>query len=62
MDELVCARCEVRFPLEQDHTEIVRRDFVEIPRPTRVEYLCTDCWRAYVEEFVGEEWPGEHGN
>ena len=57
MDELVCTRCGGQFPLERDHTEIVRRDFVEVPRPTRVEYLCADCWRVYVEEFLGNEWP-----
>lgn len=57
MDELVCTRCGEEFPLERDHTEIVRRDFVAVPQPTRVEYLCADCWRAYVEEFLGREWP-----
>ena len=36
---------------------VVRRDFVEVPQPTNVEYLCAGCWRVYVEEFLGEEWP-----
>lgn len=50
-----CARCEAAFPIGADHTEIVRRDFVDRPRPSRVERLCTDCWAAYVEEFLGED-------
>ena len=54
--ELDCARCGGSFPLQTPHTELVRRDFVEAPRPSTVEHLCRDCWRRYVEEFLGEEW------
>ncbi len=38
-----------------DHTEIVRRDFVDRPRPSRVERLCPDCWETYVEDFLDED-------
>ena len=48
-----CGRCGAAFPATADHTEIVRRDFVDVPRPTRIERLCADCWEAYVTEFVG---------
>jgi DNA-directed RNA polymerase subunit RPC12/RpoP len=54
-DTLRCARCGATFPLTADHTELVRRDFVETPRPSRVEQLCADCWRVYVEEFLGRD-------
>jgi hypothetical protein len=50
-----CERCETAFPATANHTEFVRRDFVEIPRPTRIERLCSDCWEAYVSEFLGAE-------
>jgi hypothetical protein len=48
-----CAWCEAAFPMGADHTEIVRRDFVDHPRPSRVERLCPDCWATYVGEFLG---------
>jgi hypothetical protein len=48
-----CERCEASFPATANHTEIVRRDFVEVPRPTRIERLCSDCWESYVSEFLG---------
>ena len=38
-----------------DHTELVRRDFVDRPRPARVERLCTDCWATYVGDFLDED-------
>lgn len=57
MKELDCSRCGAHFPLDAHHTEIVRRDFVEEPEPTKVEHLCPDCWRVYVEEFMGQQWP-----
>lgn len=47
-----CVRCETSFPATANHTEIVRRDFVEMPRPTRIERLCSDCWNDYVSEFL----------
>lgn len=50
-----CARCGTEFPKTAAHTEIVRRDFVEVPQPSRVERLCGDCWEAYVAEFLDEE-------
>lgn len=50
-----CERCGTEFPMATDHTEIVRRDFVDRPRPSRVERLCPDCWAAYVEDFLGED-------
>jgi len=50
-----CSRCGTEFPGTADHTEIVRRDFVEVPRPSRVERLCADCWQAYVTEFLGQD-------
>jgi DNA-directed RNA polymerase subunit RPC12/RpoP len=50
-----CARCGEPFPPRSNHTEIVRRDFVELPQPTRIERLCPDCWKAYVSEFLGED-------
>lgn len=54
MATVECARCETTFDHSTPHTELVRRDFLETPRPSRVEYLCPKCWRAYVEEFLGE--------
>lgn len=50
-----CARCGTEFPHDTEHTEIVRRDFVDVPRPSQVERLCRDCWAAYVTEFLGNE-------
>lgn len=54
-----CSRCGTAFPMTARHTEIVRRDFVEVPRPSRVERLCADCWTAYVEEFLGRDLDAE---
>jgi len=48
-----CARCGAAFSPTADHTEIVRRDFVGCPRPTRIERLCVDCWDDYVSDFLG---------
>lgn len=50
-----CLRCGTVFNFEDPHTEFVRRDFVDKPRPARVEHLCQECWQAYVEDFLGEE-------
>jgi len=50
-----CARCGTAFSQTAHHTEIVRRDFVEMPRPTRIERLCVDCWEAYVSDFLGRD-------
>ncbi|MEF8850838.1 MAG: hypothetical protein V5A44_01325 [Haloarculaceae archaeon] len=50
-----CARCGTTFRATASHTEIVRRDFVEMPRPSRIERLCSDCWGDYVGEFLGED-------
>ncbi len=36
-------------------TELVRRDFVEVPRPSRIERLCRDCWEAYVADFPDDD-------
>lgn len=57
MDELECARCGAAFDLQEDHTEIVRRDFRGGPRPSTVEHLCEGCLRTYVVEFLGEDRP-----
>lgn len=54
-DQYTCKRCGSVFPAATSHTEIVRRDFVDVPRPARVERLCVECWRTYVEEFLGED-------
>ncbi|MFW6017926.1 MAG: hypothetical protein ACOCPX_03825 [Halapricum sp.] len=54
-----CTRCGATFDTKTNHTEIVRRDFVERPRPSKIERLCSDCWRAYVEEFLGEDFEAE---
>jgi len=51
----VCARCDTEFTFDAPHTELTRRDFVDTPQPARIEYLCLDCWRVYVEEFLGAE-------
>lgn len=50
-----CSRCGTPFAKTAAHTEIVRRDFVEVPQPSRVERLCRDCWEVYLDEFLGEE-------
>lgn len=50
-----CTRCGTEFSKTSVHTALVRRDFVEVPQPSRVERLCRDCWEAYVGEFLGEE-------
>lgn len=50
-----CARCGTDFPITAEHTELVRRDFVDVPRPSQVERLCRDCWEAYVTEFLGDD-------
>lgn len=49
-----CARCDAEFSRTARHTEIVRRNFIEVPQPARIERLCWDCFEAYVEEFLGE--------
>jgi hypothetical protein len=51
-----CGRCGTEFPVTATHTELVRRDFVDYPRPARVERLCADCLKTYVEEFLGREY------
>ncbi|MEF8826625.1 MAG: hypothetical protein V5A34_03365 [Halapricum sp.] len=51
----VCARWGTRFDTSTDHTEIVRRDFVDFPRPSKIERLCRDCWRTYVDDFLDED-------
>lgn len=48
-----CARCGRTFGATATHTEVVRRDFVDVPRPTRIERLCADCWERYVTDFLG---------
>lgn len=53
-----CSRCGTEFPLHTPHTEIVRRDFVTVPRPSRLERLCRDCWETYVADFLGEDFQG----
>lgn len=50
-----CDRCDAAFPITETHTEIVRRDFVGAPQPSRVERFCADCWEAYVEDFLGRD-------
>ncbi|MFB6220309.1 MAG: hypothetical protein ABEH90_02620 [Halolamina sp.] len=50
-----CVRCGREFSKTGVHTEIVRRDFIEVPQPSRVERLCQDCLEAYVADFLGEE-------
>lgn len=54
-----CTRCGTEFSKTSVHTELVRRDFVEVPQPSRVERLCRDCWEAYVGEFLGGEFEAE---
>lgn len=51
----LCARCGTEFAITTPHTELVRRDFVEVPRPSQVERLCRDCWTLYIEDFLGDE-------
>ncbi|MFB6305030.1 MAG: hypothetical protein ABEH47_07680 [Haloferacaceae archaeon] len=50
-----CARCGTEFSMTVPHTEIVRRDFVEVPQPSRIDRLCRDCWEAYVAEFLDRD-------
>lgn len=51
MSEFECERCGVSIDLNEDHTEIIRRDFVEKPQPSQVEHLCSTCWDDY-ETFL----------
>lgn len=51
----ICAWCGPAFLITSRHTELVRRDFVEVPQPSRIERLCGACWRAYVDEFLGSD-------
>ena len=60
-DTIECVRCGTNFAYEAPHTELVRRDFQDYPRPAVVEYLCEGCWRAYVEEFLGDEFERDIG-
>ncbi|MDY6818380.1 MAG: hypothetical protein SVG88_06930 [Halobacteriales archaeon] len=53
MTELECHRCGRLFDLHSEHTEIVRRDFIETPQPSKIEYLCGSCLETYTEEFMG---------
>jgi hypothetical protein len=50
-----CGRCGTGFAMTANHTEIVRRDFVDVPRPARIERLCRGCWRSYVEQFLDRD-------
>jgi hypothetical protein len=50
-----CGRCGETFPGTANHTELVRRDFVDRPRPTRIDRLCLDCWETYVAEFLDRD-------
>ncbi|WP_290810471.1 hypothetical protein [Halovivax sp.] len=52
---LECARCDTTFDLTNAHTELVRRDFAGSPRSPKLEHLCEECWRIYVEDFLGGE-------
>lgn len=54
-EHYTCDRCGTEFPITTPHTEIVRRDLVDVPRPSRIERLCTDCWEEYVEDFLGRD-------
>ena len=53
-----CVRCGREFPGFDRHTEIVRRDFVEVPHPPHIERFCRNCWEAYVTDFLGEDFEG----
>ncbi|ADE02076.1 small CPxCG-related zinc finger protein (plasmid) [Haloferax volcanii DS2] len=53
-----CSRCGTAFPITTQHTEIVRRDFVNTPQPPCLERLCAECWKAYIEEFLGRDFDG----
>jgi len=53
MSEFECERCGVSIGLTDDHTEIVRRDFLGEPQPSRIEHLCGACWDDY-EGFLDE--------
>jgi len=50
-----CSRCGTAFPRTSHHTEIVRRDFVDVPRAPHVDRLCRDCWEAYVADFLDDD-------
>ncbi|MFC6974261.1 hypothetical protein ACFQL1_05665 [Halomicroarcula sp. GCM10025709] len=50
-----CGRCREPFPGTANHTELVRRDFVDRPRPSQIDRLCPECWAAYVGEFLGRD-------
>lgn len=50
-----CTRCQTEFAFRSAHTKIERRDFIDLPRPSKIEYLCTACWRAYIDDFLGLE-------
>ena len=54
-----CARCGTEFPVTATHTELVRRDFVDYPRPARIEHFCGDCLEAYVDEFLDRKYDDE---
>ncbi|QSG10914.1 hypothetical protein HSBGL_0479 [Halapricum desulfuricans] len=54
-----CARCGATFDTGTSHTELVRRDFVDRPRPSKIERLCPDCWRAYVDDFLDRDFEAE---
>lgn len=55
MSQLQCERCDAEFRIPESHTEIVRRDFIEEPKPSKIEHLCGNCRREYVEEFLGHD-------
>jgi len=46
-NEFQCTRCGTTIALHDDHTEIVRRDFIGEPQPSQVEHLCDTCWDEY---------------
>lgn len=50
-----CTRCGSEFSTTAIHTEIVRRDFVEVPQPSCIERLCRECWEAYVADFLDKD-------
>lgn len=56
--ETTCSRCGTAFPRSTHHTEIVRRDFVDVPRSPRVDYLCRDCWEVYMTDFLDNDFDG----
>lgn len=56
-----CSRCGTAFAITTQHTEIVRLDFVDTPHPPCLERLCADCWEAYIEEFLGQDFDDGRG-